>query len=705
MMAVEIKGDEFCYPHFKDGQVLTHNDLNQLRDFLYTKSMFHSRALFGFGVACGLEGVLSGASLEFSSGFALAQGGLELIFPDAAAPQRTFGLGSVTQVPDSYPFIDAAQAGITAILRPLEVVEEAGGTCGAEGCTTHTDRHCQQAEIVWVRGRLRLDTLAADSAFSLQPIVPRTNPSLTGFAGLRDAVFARLSGLVDNATRNLLKNLTLTGPVGIDLLKVGVVNEVLYTLWDYLQCKRAETVACFGETGVPAVALGHASQTGTTWTWNQQYRHYFRLSLALHRAIRGYRGQELCERHLDHIRTIIQDFTPPPLPTDPRDVDPPDIDYHLCSGVHIALGKCLDWQGGFREHWPPYGWIDPTKQRQPWEIDPLFDPVPFVDVYGNPWEYAGHINELDPVQVGTLNSYPLLGKDGQGTKDLVEGLIRAQGFEPDVHVVTEAEFGGVEGLEPALMGAASDGLYFSTNAAGAVTGMGIVPTSQNLGQVTNLAASADKALTDAQSALGQIAVFDGRIEATEQGIATLQGGLGEFDEKFEKGLLNLEADLGRQITDVRASIPAAEKLNIAVGLADKYETLAGDLRELQGRVDVGAPRAVGGVVVGDKAVEANRALRGTLDTIAVAIERSATTRQVTKVREELSKIQPALQKLDEVTESGVLMTAAQPEALATVMEGLTNAVVAAGIATNSVEFSNLRNGVDALRFTMGVPRA
>jgi hypothetical protein len=705
-MAVEIKGDTFCYPHFKDGQVLTHNDLNQLRDYLYTKSMFHSRALFGFGVGCGLEGVLSGASLEFSSGFALAQGGLELIYPDAPASARTVALGSVTKATETYSFIDAAAGGMTAILRPLDVLQPAGGTCTSEGCTTHTDLHCQQAEIVWVTGRLRLDTLAADAALELKPIIPASNPSLTGFASLRDALYSRLSGLVDQATRDLLKALTLTGPAGIDLLKVGIVNEVLYTLWDYLQCRRAQTVPCMGEPGVPAVALGHASQTGTTWTWDQRYRHYFRLSLALHRAIRGYRGQELCERHLNHIRAIVEDFTPPPIPEDEDEVEEADPDYHICLGTHIATGICLDWKGTYREKWPPYGWVDPLQEHDPIIINPLDDPVYMVEEGSdNPWVVAGHLNGLDPVMVGTVNSYPLLGKNGKKTAELVKKLIGNQGFTPSVHAVTEEEFGGIEGIQPALLGAASDGIYFATNPAGAITGMGIVPTSQNLGQVTTIASEAGQALEQVGQVIADVGTVTGRVGKTEQNIATLQGGLHAVDEKYGDALETLAVDLGQKITDVRTSLPPGDKLSLAVSLADKYEALSGDVRELQGKIEVRDRAIGGGVVVGDKAVEANRALKGSLDTLATAIERSATTRQVTKVREALARLEPALAKLDEATESGVLMTAAQPEALAVVMEGMTDAVVAAGVATNSVEFSNLRNGIDALRHTMGVPRA
>jgi hypothetical protein len=202
-----------------------------------------------------------------------------------------------------------------------------------------------------------------------------------------------------------------------------------------------------------------------------------------------------------------------------------------------------------------------------------------------------------------------------------------------------------------------------------------------------------------------VGTVTGRVGKTEQNIATLQGGLHAVDEKYGDALETLAVDLGQKITDVRTSLPPGDKLSLAVSLADKYEALSGDVRELQGKIEVRDRAIGGGVVVGDKAVEANRALKGSLDTLATAIERSATTRQVTKVREALARLEPALAKLDEATESGVLMTAAQPEALAVVMEGMTDAVVAAGVATNSVEFSNLRNGIDALRHTMGVPRA
>ena len=88
-MTVTISGTEYCYPDFKEGQVLSHNDLNTLRDYLYTKLAFHGRALIGFGVACGLDGTVAGSSLALTKGFALGQGGRELIASNPATPRHT----------------------------------------------------------------------------------------------------------------------------------------------------------------------------------------------------------------------------------------------------------------------------------------------------------------------------------------------------------------------------------------------------------------------------------------------------------------------------------------------------------------------------------------------------------------------------------------------------------------------------------------
>ena len=706
-MAVEIKGTESCYPHFKDGQVLTHNDLNQLRDFLYSKSLFHGRALIGFGVACGIEGALSGTQLEFSSGFAVAQDGLELIHPDGPAPARTFDLGEAANAlaPETYSFVDAAQAGMTAILRPTETIEVADGTCGAAGCTTHTDRHCQGAEIVWVQGQLRLSSLEDHPALKLLPIVPRDNPALAGYENLRVAVKAQLRGLsMEAATVNLLDTMKLTGPKGIDLLKVGLVNEVLYTLWDYIACKRAQNVPCFGETGVPAVALGHALKAGSAWTWNQRFRHYFRLSLALTRAMHGYRGQDLCERHIDHIRALIQDFTPPPVPTTPADVKEPEVDFHICKGKSVALGHCKDWKGSYRRPEDRYAWIDPSRRREAKFRDPLWDPNPVED---NALELVGHLSEVDPVAAGVFNSYPLLGRRAASVETMLVGLIKAEGVAPDIHRVDQATFEADATLQPTLFASITDSVYIGQNSAGAMTGMAIKPTLQVLGNVREITVNANQAVTEAHTAVAQTAGYGTRFVTAETQITEVKRGLATFEREVADGFSGLRADAFQEINDLRAELPPAAKLTKAVALADDFGELSGDVRELKTRFELQDRRAVpgGGFVVGDRAVEANQALRGALASIRTAIERSATTRQLAKVREALDAVEPQIRQLDEATESGMLMTAAQPEALATVLEGITNAVVAAGVETNSVEFSNLRNGVDALRSTMGVPRA
>ena len=214
-MTVPTIGEQACFPEFQDGQVLTHNDLNVLRDFLYGKYVFQNRALFGWGVACGLRGsVLANTTLDLSPGFGLAGGGRELLYTDSLSTPcaAITAAGGVT-----YDFIDTAPGGFTAILRAKDTPQPAGGECTDEGCDTHTELVCQDAEIVFVAGRLALSGVADDPAFDLAPVEP-SGTTITGFDVLKAVLIARMTPLLDGATMTMLSELTLTGTPGTDLI-------------------------------------------------------------------------------------------------------------------------------------------------------------------------------------------------------------------------------------------------------------------------------------------------------------------------------------------------------------------------------------------------------------------------------------------------------------------------------------------------------
>ncbi|MGZ4354325.1 MAG: hypothetical protein ACXVZ4_12335 [Gaiellaceae bacterium] len=734
-MTVTISETEYCYPDFKEGQVLTHNDLNTLRDYLYTKFAFHGRALIGFGVACGLDGTLAGSTLTLTPGFALAQGGRELI---VSAPD-TADLNALSLDTTVYSFVETGPGGVTAILRATETVEEAGGECTSEGCTTHTELHCEGAEIVFVAGRLNLGANLGNPVFALQPIVPKTNPSLTGFAPLRDALYTALNGLVDNDTRNLLKALTLSGPKGIDLLKAGIVNEVLYTLWDYYQCKANESAPCGGYTGAPAVALGWASRSGSTWAWDCRYRHHFQLALPLYRGVHGFRCEDICDRYLDRIRELVQDFTPPVIP-DPggKGSDPGTVD--ICTISDIKLGRCRDWWGQPHEQYPPKQWIDPTKERdpRPWFTDPG-DPAPWESVLGgDPWETVTQVNSLDPVQSGVISSHSLLGSDGPLAENAVKQAITDVGIDATVTTMPMEQFNTMQqsgGLQQVLVAAASDAITLGTNADGVVVAMGVVPTAKTLGGVSAIRATANYAHETASGAALQVNGALQRMDVVEKGFTDLNGSFGGLEQKFEtfstnstKQFGDFRVELTGEWQSLRESLPATGLLQKAADLGEQFggleqqvaqygqqlqtheatlERLDTNATQLTGRLDTMSQRidrivVPGAATAGTTAGTINTAIFETLSSMSKAIAAGSTKRAGPAVRQQLANVAPQLSVLQRETVSSTHLAAAEPVALANVVEGMMSAIAATGLSADAPEMKDLQASVTLLKGQLGI---
>jgi hypothetical protein len=738
-MTVTLNPTEFCYPDFKEGQVLTHNDLNRLRDHLYTKLAFHTRALFGFGVACGLDGTIAGSTLTLTPGFALAQGGRELIRDTAT----TVALGSLTTDPTVYPFIQTTSGGstlggYTAILRESEQVQAAGGTCDAAGCTIHTEVHCQSSEIVFVPGRLDLGQYLGGAVFALSPVSPATDPTLSGFVALRDALYTALSGLVDEATRNQLKALALTGPKGVDLLKVGIVNEVLYTLWNYYQCKQAQTTPCFGMTGNAAVALGWVHQSGGTWIWECRYRHHYRLSLALYRAMQGYRCEDVCGRYLDHVRLIVEDFTPPVVPDDPDDVeDPPDGGFHICTALEIKQGLCDDWWGGRDPHLPK-DFLDPNKVQKHPKFPPDPDgPIVFPADGGDPWETIVNVNVLDPVQSGVINTHQVLGYGGEKTKEVLEKSILEAGSQPTVTVMTTEEMGDRRDIQPAVMAAASDSIYLGVNDAGAVAAVGIIPTSQTLAEVPGIAneardasVRAGRALDDAAAARTAATQLEGGFSELRGDLTSLSNSFDSFTRRSSEQIGDFEVELRQEVQGLRESIPDTMVLQQAAGLGEEFgemrkesiqlgdtvrahgetlDRLDGEAERVNDRIDgmsrrfdAVAVRAAGGQPSPESVNEVNMALYKSLDSLREAASATATPETAPKVMEVLKGITPELNVIKGQVEAGVPLTEAEPEALTTVMDGMVRALQAAGLSADAPEVRDAQRQITELRSSLGL---
>ena len=307
-MTLPTKG----WPDFQDGRVLTHNDLNRLRDYLYTKYAFQNRSLFGFGVACGLGGSVDGTKLTISPGFALAGKGRELVLD---APFE-YDLGDLAgENLEEFDFVDSGKDGYTAVICADDTPRAAGGVCDPDDCTLHTDYMDEGVRIVFARGQLKAEGVFASPVFDLKPIAVDKPGRISGFDQLQKKLEGFLKPHLGSPTLKLLLDLNLTGPSGVDLMKVGILNEVLYAAWEFFRCRAYGKLGCFGEEDPDCVALGWVSENGT-WAWHCRHRHHFILSRAFYSAIRGSRCEDLCQVHLDRIRAILETFKPPPTKED-----------------------------------------------------------------------------------------------------------------------------------------------------------------------------------------------------------------------------------------------------------------------------------------------------------------------------------------------------------------------------------------------------
>lgn len=705
----------FSYPEFKEGQVLTHNDLNLLRDYLYTKSAFQGRALIGFGVACGLEGSLSDSALAVTSGFALAQGGRELRLTAPAS----LSLTSPTVDPATYGFIETAPGGFTPVLRPRDTVRAAGGTCDEDGCTTHTEIHDEGVEIVLVAGRLLLPTVLQSSVFDLDPIDPKTNPTLTGFAGLRDALRSALTGLLDTATLDLLTSakLKLDGPPGLDLRKVGLVNEVLYTLCDYFLCKASDAVPCGGYGAPPtAVALGWLSGSSTAWKWDQRYRHYFQLSLPLYRGVHDYRGEQLCGRYLDHIRTLLQSFDPAPAPPQPGGGGGggtgPTIDF--CTYTDIVLGRCHGWYPPIRvDLWPPRKYVDPTRWVKV-TINPRDDPLlqklrPQVDDAFVVTKQAGVI---DPADKGVAAITNTLGWPADKSAANIAAAADAKGTKTTVNVVTLDEFKDVEGLQPSLTASASDTIYLGVDGEGRVAATGVIPTSGTIAEIPGTVAAAKNAENVANG-------ISGRVGQMEAGFTTFKASLSQQFADFKAGF-TLEgfdpdrfAQLENRVLQVEQEFTGLHgDVKEQLGRVTALETQAGTLETRANNIDTridGVSRRFDVQATTVKTAPSvaqttalNASIYQALDAMRDAVKLGSTRSAGPRVRATLSDVEDQFAVLQRESVSTTPILEAHPEAVADVLDGMVAAVSAMGVTEEQPEMQKLTETVAALKSQLGI---
>ena len=548
-----LTSQETCFPEFVEGQSLTHLDLNMLRDFIYSRIGFTNRAMLGFGVACGLEGTVQGSNLQIGAGFAIADGRELALDVAQVIPLTGTSPGpALTPVPD---FIDPAPGGFTAVLVPTEDWVAPSDECGeTTGCRAHGDQWCQGAEVRFVAGRLSLPEWSEAPIFDLEPLDPEQT-SKTQFNTLAAAIAAELDEVLNAATLKLLTDLKLTDVPALDLMKIGLVNEVLYLAWEYFRCVAIQGSGCFGVTE-NRVALGWLSRSNGVWTWECRYRHHFELSLALYRAINGFGCRDLCSRSLDQIRVVLETFEPPVVPPGPEQPgeSKPDLDICKLKGY---------WQWGCRplptKKLPSHiykGLVDPSKmvRRPPRGFPEEFRTTPRDNELIYPTEdLVIDQGVFDPGNSGLIRTFDLVGKGGEKAKSALEGAIKGVGGTPQVQQPMPAgDLSDVDGFEQRLVVAASDTIYLGVNSDGRVVSVGAVPTSFAIGERGGVPGLRDDVANIGESVAG----MGHKVDEIEKGQGLLKDDLTKSLEAFQE---DFDLDYGAFKKSLQTEFEAFQK--------------------------------------------------------------------------------------------------------------------------------------------------
>jgi hypothetical protein len=707
-MTVPTRG----WPDFQDARVLTHNDLNGLRDYLYTKYAFQNESLFGFGVAAGLEGTVAGNALTISAGFALNGSGRELVL------REPFGVNDLNDLTNgkieltTFPFVTGPD-GYTAVLCASDTRQTAGGECKPGDCTLHTDFVMEDAHVVFARGQLDRQGVFDAPVFELDPIVV-SGTTITGFVDLRDALAKLLDGHLAQPTLKLLTDLKHeTGsPIAVDLMQAGIVNEVLYAAWEYFRClgySEADPL----ESGNPdGVALGWLDPSGT-WKWECDRRHHFVLSPALYSAMRGLRCDDLCQQYLDRIRVILETFEPPPV----KQGDPPPPGKppkpHWCRPHKLLDSACLWWREELevpKQELEKLTW----PRRRP---DPLRHPVKWGDltqperplgdqaVTLTPGEIAENIG-LDPYAVGTMPTAQWIGLSGDGVVEQVAAALSEEGLVASIATVPMKQFNANEqgpGFRASVVVSASDSIVLGVNNQGAVMGVGVVPT----------AVAFQAAPGRAQAALDATQGFADRV----QGLA---GSVQAFETKFSgfdpAELENIQKGIGERFAEVERFVKRFERVEGDVSQLQKatagFEVVRdivtgqvrGGVKGPRGDVpiprdDVPIPRGEVPIPRGDVPVKFQEAkiFADSIASLADAIESSATADRKAEVSKALARGRQAVETIRGALSGEPAAPAEVGEAFEAVLAGLR----ATGLSTDAPAYRAARAQVTVLQKAMG----
>ena len=483
------------YPLFEVGETLTAADLNMLQAFLHDRDRLVGR-MTGFGINCGLGGVVSGSTLTIQPGLAVDQDGEPLILADAA----TISLAPTAMTP-SYDFIATAPGGFSVVLESSETVESAPD-CGEADCAGHAELHTVGVTVRTVAGRVtgtRMD-FAEEKLLAVTPIgLSADSVPTTSYNSLRDAIATRLTNGTNPEVRpSLIADLQATSIAADDLpgirgYKCGWLNLVLFATLDLLRVEALLEVSCDRSTTRAGVVLGWVNQVGGNWVFDCSYRHAWEPPRGFTEAFLGGTCTDPAALAREALEALLAGYAPPDrVPTGV--VDPP---VSCPKGSILHGGKC------YSIFYPPPKVRDRWYEK--WQIV-----NPKVAVWNPPeetWTQPWTIYEIDSWNFfgdGVIGISHYVGHNGADVKNVLGTYISGTGGVADIKVIDAGTEHSTPGYMPSGGFSPSDTVVLSVDGNGTVTATGRVPAARNTRSVGVALPAALDAAAGAEKAAGEL---------------------------------------------------------------------------------------------------------------------------------------------------------------------------------------------------------
>ena len=577
------------YPAYVAGQTLTADELNLLSEYAFERDRLVGR-LIGFGVNCGFSGSFSGSTLTIKAGLACDQSGEPLVKRDVTT--ISFPAAAPDLVTTPYGFLDSTP-GVWSVVARAADTEEAHPPCTADGCDGHSIKHLRAVVIEVVAGRLTNDRLnfANHDVLKIVPLTltPQGQPigDIDHFKSQLIAVLNTLGSTISALSSKVAAvSVSTTESAAIRGYKVGWLNTALMATIDLVRCQALNAVACFRDETHPGVVLGAVTNSGSTWTFDCSYKHFWEPPTGLSQALLGGSCQSVCGLSQSYLASVLNGYAPP---------DPPAAPTGTGTGgggvvLHPPIKYCRE--GLFKCGvivYPPYkipGLWPPSKVPIPTGPDDYFpnwdltkDPDirirdGLTDVYG--------IDKINALDDGVFVGNTLIGQYGANVKATIEDAVTSRGGTPTVTVLSQQEFdtslatNQLDSFHPGTSFSGSDHVMVVTDAAGLVTGMGVIAGMVAVRQAGPIAQVAQSAQVSATQASARVDTFQVTFDT---GMSSITGGL----NNLEMSVKSLHEDVGLIKGGVGDAAVTAQRLDQIEEHLGKSDALSDRVSKLEGR--------------------------------------------------------------------------------------------------------------------------